>query len=164
MPGTEKESKLQLGDFCLPAAPMIRVAAWWGGNWDLGGSRSCFGRAKSSSLRTEHFLPFLSSEPVPTQSHFLFVPPPYFKAVAEQFPFFFFFPDIISATLESCVNTQCHKDVHNVTLTGCKFPFSDERGLDTSSTEYVVTGPSNLEALSVKVAYKCEIVHAPRDG
>lgn len=49
-------------------------------------------------------------------------------------------------------------------LLAASFHFSDERGLDTSSTEYVVTGSSNLEALSVKVAYKCEIVHAPRDG
>lgn len=53
--------------------------------WDLGGSCPFFGGAKSSNLQTEYFLPFLFSEPIPTQLHFLCIPPPYFKATAEQF-------------------------------------------------------------------------------
>lgn len=56
----------------------------------------------------------------------------------------------------------CHKDIHSVTLTGHAFLLSNEWGFATPPTD-CSQDTLHLEALSIKVAHKCKIVHIPRD-
>ena len=73
-----------------------------------------------------------------------------------------FFSNIISAPPKSHVNIQYPKDTCNVTLAS-RFHFLMNVALTHLQLSKWSQDTSNLEALSIKVAYKCKIVHIPRD-
>ena len=128
------------------------------GNWDLGGSLAL----EEQNLPTSNLT--LPSSPLfwtgPQTAVLPFNPLPCFKAIAVVLvkKIGFFPPNIISAPPKSHVNVQYPKDTHNITLAS-HFHFL----MNVALTHLQLSKWSNLEALSIKVAYKCKIVHIPGD-